>query len=205
MGTRPRAKSGPIPHWDRSRSSQSRPMHSAGKKKRHGQPVVMITFRSPSAHVNYWRRLASICNSGALQRTDRRPRTSRSSATGSIDNSPGDSSSTDDSRLGGALPQPDSCSAANRIAIQSNGGQTVPSRERDNHQRVRNLICDRHRNQANASKSTLASRRSAVSKPSLNQPWIAASNSWAAARLPWRCQRRLRLTAARSSSDFACW
>src|SRR5207253_7274439 len=34
-------------------------------------------------------------------------RTSRSSATGSIDNSPGDSSSTDDSRLRGALPIPD--------------------------------------------------------------------------------------------------
>ena len=38
--------------------------------------------------------------------------TSRSSATGSIDNFPGRFSSTDDSRLRGALPGPDSYSAA---------------------------------------------------------------------------------------------
>jgi two-component system, cell cycle response regulator DivK len=36
----------------------------SGEEKRPGQPVVMITFRSPSAHVNYWRKLGNTCNSG---------------------------------------------------------------------------------------------------------------------------------------------
>ena len=36
----------------------------SGEEKRHGQLVVMITFRSPSAHVNYWRKLGNTCNSG---------------------------------------------------------------------------------------------------------------------------------------------
>ena len=55
-------------------------------------------------------------------------RTSRSSATGSIDNSPVDSSSTDDLRLRGALPLPDSCSAANGGAIRSPRRRAAPAR-----------------------------------------------------------------------------
>jgi two-component system, cell cycle response regulator DivK len=34
----------------------------AGRRKKRGQPVAMITFRSPSAHVNYWRKLGSTCH-----------------------------------------------------------------------------------------------------------------------------------------------
>src|SRR5262249_25125374 len=33
-------------------------MRSAAKEKRRGRPAAMTTFRSPSAHVSYWRRLA---------------------------------------------------------------------------------------------------------------------------------------------------
>jgi PleD family two-component response regulator len=39
------------------RSSQSPLMRSAVKKRRRGRRAAMITFRSPSAHVSYWRRL----------------------------------------------------------------------------------------------------------------------------------------------------
>src|SRR5215831_7836101 len=58
---------------------------------------------------------------------------------------------------------------------------------------------------ANSSNNALASLRSAVSKPSMNQLYTGASRSWASWRFPWRCQSRARLVAARSSSDLACW
>jgi CheY-like chemotaxis protein len=61
MATPPRAKSRPILRCDRSRSWRSPPMHSAGRRRKRGQPAAMITFRSPSAHVNYWRRLGNAC------------------------------------------------------------------------------------------------------------------------------------------------
>ena len=44
-----------------SRSSRLRLMHSVAKKRRRGQRAVMIMFRSPSVHVNYWRKLGNIC------------------------------------------------------------------------------------------------------------------------------------------------
>src|SRR2546429_9531009 len=58
---------------------------------------------------------------------------------------------------------------------------------------------------ANASNNALASLRSAVSKPSVNQPYTGASRSWASWRFPWLCQKRARLVAARNSKDLACW
>jgi len=57
----------------------------------------------------------------------------------------------------------------------------------------------------NASSSALASCRSAVSKPSVNQLYMGASSSCAAARLPCCCHRRPRLMVARRSKDLACW
>ena len=56
-----------------------------------------------------------------------------------------------------------------------------------------------------SSSSALASCKSAVSKPSVNQPQTDASSSRAAVRLPWRCHSRLRLIATHSSSALACW
>jgi CheY-like chemotaxis protein len=44
----------------RSRSSPSRLMRSAAKKRRRVHPAAMITFLSPSARVNYWRKLGNI-------------------------------------------------------------------------------------------------------------------------------------------------
>src|SRR2546422_6945109 len=58
---------------------------------------------------------------------------------------------------------------------------------------------------ANASNNALASLRSAVSKPSVNQWYTGARRSWASWRLPCCCQSFARLIAARSSQDFACW
>ena len=55
----------------------------------------------------------------------------------------------------------------------------------------------------NAVSNTLASFKSVVSNPSVNQWYTGARRSWASACLPCCCQRRLRLMAARSSSDFA--
>jgi CheY-like chemotaxis protein len=37
----------------------SRPMRSAGRRRRRARRAVMTTFRSPSAHVNYWRKLGN--------------------------------------------------------------------------------------------------------------------------------------------------
>jgi hypothetical protein len=36
-------------------------MRSAVKDRRRDWPAAMITFRSPSAHVNYWRKSGNIC------------------------------------------------------------------------------------------------------------------------------------------------
>src|SRR5215468_6275694 len=58
---------------------------------------------------------------------------------------------------------------------------------------------------ANSSNNALASLRSAVSKPSVNQPYTGASRSWASWRLPCCCHRRAKLVEVRSSQDLACW
>jgi hypothetical protein len=57
--------------------------------------------------------------------------------------------------------------------------------------------------QDSSSSKPLASWRSAVSKPSVNQPQTGASSSRAPCRLPYCCHSRLRLVAARSSQDLA--
>ena len=44
-----------------SRSSRSRLMRSAVRKRRRERPAAMTTFQSPSAHVSYWRKLGNIC------------------------------------------------------------------------------------------------------------------------------------------------
>src|SRR5262249_44875748 len=56
----------------------------------------------------------------------------------------------------------------------------------------------------NSSSRALASLRSAVSKPSVNQLYTGASRSWASWRLPCCCQRRAMLVAIRNSKDLAC-
>jgi hypothetical protein len=53
------------------------------------------------------------------------------------------------------------------------------------------------------SSNALASFRTGVSKPSVNQPYIGARRSRAASRLPCSRQSRARLTAARSSQNSA--
>src|SRR5262249_6818434 len=58
---------------------------------------------------------------------------------------------------------------------------------------------------ANSSSNALASCKSAVSKPSVNQLYTGASRSWASWRLPCCCQRQARLVAVRNSKDLACW
>jgi CheY-like chemotaxis protein len=59
-GTKRRAASRPTLRYAQSRLSRLRLMRSAGRRRRRGRPVVMITFRSPSAHVSYWRRFINI-------------------------------------------------------------------------------------------------------------------------------------------------
>src|SRR5215470_4997613 len=66
------------------------------------------------------------------------------------------------------------------------------------------LIEVHHRPSDTSFNRALASIKSAVSNPSLNQWYTGARRSWASWRLPWRCQRRARLRAARNSRDFAC-
>src|SRR5262249_48974459 len=56
-----------------------------------------------------------------------------------------------------------------------------------------------------ACSSALASCKSAVSKPSVNQSQMGASSSQASWRLPCCRHSRLRLMEARSSQDLACW
>ena len=58
---------------------------------------------------------------------------------------------------------------------------------------------------ANASNNALASFKSAVSKPSVNQLYTEASRSWASWRFPCCCQSRARLVAVLNSKDLACW
>jgi hypothetical protein len=57
---------------------------------------------------------------------------------------------------------------------------------------------------ATASTTTLASCRSGVSKPSVNQAWIGARRSCAWRRLPCSAHRRASEVAARSSKPLAC-
>jgi hypothetical protein len=57
----------------------------------------------------------------------------------------------------------------------------------------------------NSASSALACCKLAVSNPSVNQLYISARSFLPSSRLPWRCHRRLRLVAARSSNAFACW
>jgi hypothetical protein len=55
----------------------------------------------------------------------------------------------------------------------------------------------------NSSRSALASFKSAVSKPSLNQPYISASIARPSSRWPCFASRRTRLVVARSSKSLA--
>src|SRR5262245_30872078 len=58
---------------------------------------------------------------------------------------------------------------------------------------------------ANASNNALASLRSAVSNPSVNQLYTGASRSRASWRLPCCFQRRAKEVAVRNSKHLACW
>src|SRR5262249_46527097 len=53
-----------------------------------------------------------------------------------------------------------------------------------------------YRPSSNSSNKALASFKSAVSKPSVNQLYTRASRSWASWRLPCWCHRRAKLVAA---------
>jgi CheY-like chemotaxis protein len=53
-GSPPRAELRPIPHHDQSRLSRLRLMRSAGRRRGRARRAVTITFRSLSAHINYW-------------------------------------------------------------------------------------------------------------------------------------------------------
>ena len=57
--------------------------------------------------------------------------------------------------------------------------------------------------QASSSSSALASFRSGVSKPSVNQVWTGARRSRALERLPWSRHDRARSVVARSSHHLA--
>src|SRR6516162_7220750 len=59
--TKRRAASRPTLRYAQSRLSRLRLMRSAAKDRRRERPAAMITFRSPSAHVSYWRRLSNTC------------------------------------------------------------------------------------------------------------------------------------------------
>ena len=50
-----------------------------------------------------------------------------------------------------------------------------------------------------------ASRKSAVSKPSVNDSKIGTNKAGARDPLPWDCQSFVRLMAARNPQDFALW
>ena len=60
-GYRPRAKLRPIRQCDRSQSLRSPLMRSVVKKRRRARRAATITFRSLSAHVNYWRKSDNTC------------------------------------------------------------------------------------------------------------------------------------------------
>src|SRR4029450_3909994 len=67
-------------------------------------------------------------------------------------------------------------------------------------------VVKRHdRHSSNASNNALASFKSAVSNPSVNQWYTGARRSRASWRFPCCCHRRLKLITARSSSDLPCW
>src|SRR5215471_13823781 len=68
-----------------------------------------------------------------------------------------------------------------------------------------NNVVKGHDDSSNASKSALASCKSAVSNPSVNQWYTGASRSWASWRLPCCCHSRARLVAILNSKDLACW
>src|SRR5215475_14529530 len=57
---------------------------------------------------------------------------------------------------------------------------------------------------ASACNNALASCKSAVSNPSVNQLYTGASKSWASWRVPCCCQSRARLVAVLNSKDLAC-
>ena len=59
--TKRRAASRPTLRYAQSRLSRLRLMRSAAKDKRRERPAAMTTFRSPSAHVTYWRKSGNIC------------------------------------------------------------------------------------------------------------------------------------------------
>src|SRR6516162_5249383 len=59
-----------------------------------------------------------------------------------------------------------------------------------------------HQAPPSSSSSALASLRSCVSKPSVNQPYTGASSLRASTRRPWSRRSRARLTAARSSQAW---
>src|SRR5215467_9298874 len=67
------------------------------------------------------------------------------------------------------------------------------------------LIEVHHRPSDNSSNRALASIKSAVSNPSVNQLYTGASRSWASWRLPCLCHNRARLVAMRNLKDLACW
>jgi hypothetical protein len=91
------------------------PPRSRGNGRRVGIRIVTFEACSGFTHVTA-RRIAQPPTGDLCHEAPTHAVTciSRSSATGSIDNSRGDSSSTDDSRLRGALPIGDSCAAAKR-------------------------------------------------------------------------------------------
>src|SRR5262245_57673095 len=67
------------------------------------------------------------------------------------------------------------------------------------------LVEVHHRPSDSSFRRALASFRSAVSKPSVNQLYTGASRSWASWHLPCCCQNRARLVAILNSKDLACW
>src|SRR5437016_9880379 len=66
-------------------------------------------------------------------------------------------------------------------------------------------VCPPASRYAHASNNALASWRSAVSNPSVNQSYPSPSTCRASLGFPWLCQSRAKLVAARSSQDFALW
>jgi CheY-like chemotaxis protein len=62
----PRAESRPTPHCDQSRLSRLRLTRLAARRRRRARRAAMIMFRSPSAHVNCWRKFDNTCPSAAL-------------------------------------------------------------------------------------------------------------------------------------------
>src|SRR5215468_3904909 len=89
------------------------------------------------------------------------------------------------------------------LTLQSPIGHTSSTAEEVYHL-VEYRVEVHYRPSSNASSKAFASCRSAVSKPSVNQPYTGTSSARAAACLPCCCQRRAKLVVARSSSNLAC-